>query len=183
MTILTLTLPRPTVDEAVFRDAMAHLASGVAVAACWDGEEPRGLLVSSLTALSTEPPRVLFCVAKTASAHNALLKAQECSLALLAEADRDEAERFSQRDRAGDRFDPRQWELTPEAPPRRLDALVAIQGFIDQKINAGSHSIFIVRVTAADVLDHAPLVYFDRAFRRLAAIEAPLELPLASVRA
>ena len=172
MTILTLTLPRPSVDDGLFREAMAHLASGVAVAACWEGCEPRGLLVSSLTTLSTEPPRVLFCVGKTASAHGALLQAQECSLALLAEADQDEAERFSQRDRRGDRFDPDAWRLEPDAPPQRLDALVGINGFIDQKIDAGSHSIFIVRVTDANVRDGAPLVYFDRAFRRLASAGA-----------
>ncbi len=169
MSVLTLTLPRPTVDETQFREAMAHLASGVAVVACWEGEEPHGLLVSSLTALSTEPPRVLFCVGKTASAHKALLKAQECSLALLDEADQEEAERFSRRDRAGDRFDPRAWRLDPAAPPQRRDALVEIVGFIDQKIDAGSHSIFIVRVTGAAARDRAPLVYFDRAFRRLAS--------------
>ena len=93
MSIDPLTLPRPSVDATAFREAMARLASGVAVVACWDGETPRGLLVSSLTALSTQPPRVLFCVGKTASSHAALLAAQDCSLNLLSDEDQGVAER------------------------------------------------------------------------------------------
>ncbi len=167
MSVLTLALPRPSVDEAAFREAMARLASGVSVAACWHGEEPRGLLVSSLTALSTEPPRVLFCVKKTASAHGALLQAQECSLSLLAEDDRREAERFSRTDLTHERFRAGAWTLDPDRPPQHLDGLVRLTGFIDQKMDAGSHSIFILRVSEAEAGSRAPLIYFDRAFHRL----------------
>jgi flavin reductase len=155
-------------DQGVFREAMARLASGVAVVACWEGAEPRGLLVSSLTALSMEPPRLLFCVGKTASAHNALLAAQDCSIALLEEAEQDEAECFSRRDQADRRFDPALWRLDQGAPPQRHAPLVTMIGSIHQRIDAGSHSIFIVTVTSADARNGAPLVYFDRAFHRLA---------------
>lgn len=175
MTVLTLVLPRPSVDEAAFRDAMARLASGVAVAACWDGDTPRGLLVSSLTALTTEPPRVLFCVKKSASAHNAFLAAQECSLALLGEADRPEADRFSRTDLAHERFAPDLWRLDRDRPPERRSGLVRLSGFIDQRIDAGSHSIFILRVGEARVADHTPLVYFQRTFHRLHPLIEPAE--------
>ncbi|MEI9891712.1 MAG: flavin reductase family protein [Caulobacteraceae bacterium] len=167
MTVLTLVQPRPTVSEAAFRQAMARLASGVAVAACWEGDSPRGLLVSSLTALSTEPPRVLFCVKKTASAHNALLASQDCSLTLLGEEDQGEAERFSRSDLAHERFRPDLWRLARHRPPERLDGLVRLSGVIDQRIDAGSHSIFILRIADAAVGDETPLVYFDRSFHRL----------------
>ena len=172
MSILSLTLPRPSVDRTQFREAMAHLASGVALIAWWDAETPRGLLVSSLTALSTEPPRVLFCVAKTAPAHGALLKAEECSLSLLSATDQEEAERLSLHEQAQDAFSTEAWTLDPQAPPRRLGALVSLTGFVDSKMDAGSHSIFVVRVGGADVRKHAPLVYFDRAFHRLAPADA-----------
>jgi flavin reductase len=155
------------VDEHAFREAMARLASGVAVVACWDGDVPRGLLVSSLTALSTEPPRVLFCVKKSASSHGALLGAQPCSLTLLSESDRREAERFSRSDLAHERFKTGVWRLDPDRPPQRHGGLVRLNGFIDQKIDAGSHSIFILRVEEAEIGADPPMVYFDRAFHRL----------------
>jgi flavin reductase (DIM6/NTAB) family NADH-FMN oxidoreductase RutF len=44
---------------------------------------------------------------------------------------------------------------------------VHFSGFIDQKIDAGSHSLFVVRVGAAAVRNRTPLVYFDREFRQL----------------
>jgi flavin reductase len=166
--VLTLVQPQPSVDEAAFREAMARLASGVAVAACWEGDVPRGLLVSSLTALSPEPPRVLFCVKKTASAHNAMLAAQDCSLTVLSEQDQREAERFSRSDLAHERFGPSQWRLDRSRPPeRRGGGLVRLSGFIDQRIDAGSHSIFILHIGQAEVGDQVPLVYFDRTFHRL----------------
>ncbi len=42
-----------------------------------------------------------------------------------------------------------------------------LTGFIDQRIDAGSHSIFILRIGQAEVSDQIPLVYFDRTFHRL----------------
>jgi flavin reductase (DIM6/NTAB) family NADH-FMN oxidoreductase RutF len=167
MSVMPLTLPRPLVDAGAFREAMARLASGVAVAAVWDGETPRGLLVSSLTALSTEPPRVLFCVKKTASAHGSLLAAKECGLSLLAEDDQGEAERFSRSDLAHERFQAATWRLDRDRPPEHLEGLVRLSGAIDQKIDAGSHSIFILRVSEAEASERTPLVYFGRDFHRL----------------
>jgi flavin reductase len=157
----------PAVAPELFRDAMALLAGGVAVAACWDGEQPTGLLVSSITTLSTEPPRVLFCVRKAASSHDALLRAAHCSVAILAEDDQDEAERFSRFERRAERFDPQLWRLDPASPPRRHEPLIGLHGQIGNRIDAGTHTIFILNVHAVETRRGAPLVYFERAFRGL----------------
>ncbi|HEY2659527.1 MAG TPA: flavin reductase family protein [Caulobacteraceae bacterium] len=156
-------------DETLFRDAMARLAGGVAIAACWDGEIPRGLLVSSITALSTEPPRVLFCVRKAAASHGALLRAYQCSVAILADEDLQEAERFSDAGRTPERFDPAVWSLSPHSSPQHRAPLIALTGQIGSRIDAGTHTIFILNVRAVTTKPGAPLVYFDRAFCGLAA--------------
>jgi flavin reductase (DIM6/NTAB) family NADH-FMN oxidoreductase RutF len=56
-------------DSSLFRDvfhrACSHLPSGVAVVAGLDAEEPFGLTVSSVTAVSTEPSLLFFCVSRT----------------------------------------------------------------------------------------------------------------------
>ena len=57
--------------QADFKEVLAHLAGGVAIISCWDGDTARGLLVSSITGLSVEPPRFLFCVRKEAACHEA----------------------------------------------------------------------------------------------------------------
>ena len=154
-------------DAGVFRDAMARLASGVAIAACWDGQTPRGLLVSSITALSTEPARVLFCVRQASASHSALLRARQCSVAILAQDDLDEAERFSRAERTPERFDPQVWSLTPDGPPQHRAPLIALTGQIGVRIDAGTHTIFVLNVQAVATKHGEPLVYFDRGFRGL----------------
>jgi len=152
------------VDEARFRSAMARLAAGVAIVACLDRGRPRGLLVSSLTSLSTQPPRLLFCVHQRAGTHDPLLRADRCSLSVLAEEDVDEARRFSRPDPAGLRFTTPRWRLPEGEPPRFDGALISLRGSISRRIDAGSHSIFILDVEAAESRDAGPLIYFERGY-------------------
>ncbi len=148
-----------------FKNAMARLAGGVGVAACWCDSVPTGLLVSSIAVLSAEPPRVLFCVQKAARSHNALFKARHCSLSILAENDRDEAERFSSAERAAERFDPAVWKLDAGSPPRCASALVGLVGAIGHRMDAGTHTVFVLNVSDVAVRGEAhPLVYFDRRY-------------------
>jgi flavin reductase len=166
------------VTAGAFRDAMSRLAGGVAVAACWDGAVPRGLLISSICALSTEPPRVLFCVRKASSSHNALLRADRCGVAVLGEHDRAEADRFSRADLADERFDAARWSLEPHTPPRHRAPLIGLEGPIGHRIDAGTHTIFILNVREVRSTADRPLVYFDRDYRGLRLpgdLEAGLE--------
>ncbi len=107
----------PPIDPEAFKDALARLASGVAIISCWDDGAPRGLLVSSITGLSVDPPRFLFCVRKEASSHDALVRAGHCSVAVLAEGCETEALRFSSSSLSHERFHPSSWRLTDDAPP------------------------------------------------------------------
>ena len=158
---------RPAADEVVFRNGLAKLASGVAIVACWADGQPRGLLVSSITGLSTQPPRLLFCVRKAAAAHAPLLRAEQISVSLLHHGDREEAERFSESGRAHERFGDDGWRLDPEAPPERRDSLAVFSGPVRSRIDGGTHTIFILDVSTANAKDGDPLLYFERDFRRL----------------
>jgi len=159
--------PLPAADEVAFRNGLAKLASGVAIVACQTPVGPQGLLVSSLTGLSTQPPRLLFCVRKQASAHAALLQAPRVAVSLLDDADRDEAERFAGSDRATERFADQAWRLDRGVPVRR-GALAAFTGPLHCRIDAGTHTVFILDVAHAEARDADPLVYFERGFRALA---------------
>lgn len=159
--------PNARPDPAIYRDSLAALASGVAIAACWDGVTPKGLLVSSLTGLSTEPPRVLFCVRKAASAHDAFIHADVCSLNILNEADAAEAGRFSSGELAHQRFQEDRWNLRAPSPALK-GALVTLTGDVRCRIDAATHTIIILDVTEARRDDGRPLVYFDRALMSLA---------------
>jgi flavin reductase (DIM6/NTAB) family NADH-FMN oxidoreductase RutF len=162
-------LHREAPEPALFRDAMAQLAGGVAVVACLDAGSPRGLLVSSLVSLSIAPPRVLFCVQKEAASHPALLRARRCSLAILGNEDIEEAHRFSSGSRAIERFRHDAWRLPPGEPPQYGPALVNLSGRVGSRMDAGSHSVFVLEVEAIRRRDGEPLVYFGRSYRTLSA--------------
>ncbi|BCW89206.1 4-hydroxyphenylacetate 3-monooxygenase reductase component [Alphaproteobacteria bacterium SO-S41] len=148
-----------------FRDALAALAGGVAIVACQSADGPRGLLVSSLTGLSVEPPRLLFCVRKEAVTHDVLLRAATCSIAILGADDRLEAERFSRPDRSAQRFQDARWDLAADEPPLYRGGLVLLTGTIERTIDAETHSVFFVRAHHAARRAGEPLVYFDRRYR------------------
>lgn len=146
---------------------MSRLAGGVSIVSCWDGDTPKGLLISSLIALSTEPPRVLFCVGKEASSHAAMAMASTCSITILSEDDQQEAERFSATARTGERFSAANWNLSTDAPPTFRNALVTLSGDISQRHDTGTHTVVILTVTKSVRRSAAPLIYYDRAFRGL----------------
>jgi flavin reductase len=158
----------PPIDPEAFKDALARLASGVAIISCWDDGAPRGLLVSSITGLSVDPPRFLFCVRKEASSHDALLRADRCGVTILADGDEAEALRFSSSSLSHERFDPRSWRLAEDAPPTYQAGLSAATCRIDQATDAGSHTVFIVTAHAVRTAPGQPLVAYARAFQRLA---------------
>ena len=159
----------PPIDLGAFKDALARLASGVAIISCWDGDTPRGLLVSSITGLSVEPPRFLFCVRKEASSHDALLAAGTCGVAILADGDEAEALRFASPAQAHERFTDERWDLARSSAPRLHAGLTSAACVIDQAIDAGGHTIVLVTATHLTVRPGAPLVAYDRGLRTLSA--------------
>ena len=159
----------PPVDPGTFKDALARLASGVAIISCWDGVSPRGLLVSSITGLSVDPPRFLFCVRKEASSHDALLAAGACGVAILSAEDEDEALCFATPSRAGERFTDPRWDLAGVDAPRLQAGLTSAVCTIDAAIDAGGHTIILVTARRCTTRPGAPLVAFDRALRTVSA--------------
>ena len=162
--------PAPAVAAGPFKDALARLASGVAIVSCWDGPTPRGLLVSSITGLSVDPPRLLFCVRKQASSHDALLRVRTCGVAILGTEDHDEGLRFASPQRASERFADPRWSLDPAAPPLYAGGLASAHCVIDQAIDAQTHSLLIVTARSLTVRPGPPLVAFARDFSTLAAL-------------
>lgn len=160
----------PTLVDS-FKAAMSRLTGAIAIVACQQDQQdqqPHGLVVSSMTTLSVEPPRILFCVRKEAACHDQLLAAQAVSLTVLSTQDHAEAEIFTRRGRAAERFASSRWRHEPGSPPRFLGGLISLTGQIYQRICAGTHTLFILNVESSATGAGEPLLYYDRDFRELA---------------
>jgi len=158
-------------DPEAFIEAAARLAGAVAIVAGQDEAGAFGLLVSSLTVLSVEPPRLLFCVRKAASAHARLLAADRLSLTVLGEDHESEARVFAGREAAGERFAAERWTLSPGHPPHFHAGLLSVTGEAFQRIDADSHTVFILDAARTTIRESEPLLYYNRRFRRLALAE------------
>jgi flavin reductase (DIM6/NTAB) family NADH-FMN oxidoreductase RutF len=68
MTITIRPMPAKPKELATFKEAMRHLVGGVSVITAGSGETRTGLTVTSAISLSLDPPTMLVCVNRNASA-------------------------------------------------------------------------------------------------------------------
>ncbi|MGZ6682299.1 MAG: flavin reductase family protein [Solirubrobacteraceae bacterium] len=153
-------------EARAFRDALARFATGVAfVTAAPDGR-PAGLIVSSLTSVSLEPPLVSFCPSRSSLTWSRMRRAGCFGVNVLGR----QHERFVARaaPAGADRFAGLDWERGHAGVPLLCDALASLECEIVAEHPAGDHWIVVARVDALHVPPAKdPLVFFAGAFRAL----------------
>src|SRR5437867_3796809 len=85
------------IDEAAFKLAMSHFASGVTVVTTEHGGKPFGMTVASFASLSLHPPLVLICIEKGVKTHDAIAAAGKFGVSILTEAQGHISSRFASR--------------------------------------------------------------------------------------
>src|SRR5215210_3161285 len=85
------------IDDASFKLAMSHFASGVTVVTTEHEGEPYGMTVASFASLSLHPPLVLVCLEKSARTHDAVTAAGAFGVSILARTQEDVSGRFASR--------------------------------------------------------------------------------------
>jgi flavin reductase (DIM6/NTAB) family NADH-FMN oxidoreductase RutF len=133
-----------------FTEAMAQLASGVAVVTVRDGRDDVGTTVSALMSVSLEPPLVLVSLGE-GYLTEVLLRQDRWAASLLSSGQAAIASRFATPGRPSARL------LLANAPHHRgrhSEALVAeggvaaLEAETTQVVPAGDHTIFIAQVLA-----------------------------------
>jgi flavin reductase (DIM6/NTAB) family NADH-FMN oxidoreductase RutF len=152
-------MPEPPVPD-LFREAMAGLCSGVAVVtARREDGEPCGLVATSVSSFSAEPPSVLISIAHASRCHNALIECRHFGVHLL----RSDQERHA-RVFAGlgeDKFGEFEWSWDQDVP-RLAGALAYLRCRRSALFELYDHSILIGDVTGGGRDPGEPLVYLDR---------------------
>ena len=157
-------------DSVTFRNAMRHLAGGVSVITVGQGENRTGLTATSFSALSTEPPRVIFCVNRQSSSYSEIAKAGQFGVNILAAHQEEIAGRFSGRGgiKGADRYVGGAWKVLSSGVSILTDALAGFDCEVEEVIERHSHAIIIGKVRAI----HAPggpgaLLYWRGGFDQL----------------
>jgi flavin reductase ActVB len=155
------------VTQAEFRRALRHFAAGVTVVTTRDGEgRPCGLTASAFTAVSLDPPLVLVCVDRAATAHPAVERHGWFAVNVLARSQELLSRQFAAS--GGDKFAGVPFRDGHAGLPVLEGVLAALECRLVERHAGGDHTIFVGQVEATSIEGGMPLVYFQGAYHRLA---------------
>jgi flavin reductase (DIM6/NTAB) family NADH-FMN oxidoreductase RutF len=153
------------IDDARFRQAMGHFASGVTVVTTAAGNELFGMTVSSFSSLSLTPPLILICIDKTVPSHDVIKDAGRFVVNILEERQEHLSRRFATT--GADKFKGVAWHSGKLGLPVLDNTLAAIECSLHDALDGGDHSIFVGEVVNAEVREGSPLLYYRRGYHEL----------------
>lgn len=155
------------IDDAQFKLAMAHFASGVTVVTTVVNGTPYGMTVASFASLSLHPPLVIICIEKSVKSHDAIVAAKKFGVNILGQNQAEISGRFASK-KIEDKFSGvavRHGEL---GVPLLEGAITTLECRVHDQLPGGDHSIFVGEVVEAKTSEGAPLVYFSSGYHQLA---------------
>jgi len=157
-----------SIDAAAFKKGMRHLAASVTLITTRHRQVRGGLTATAVCSVSAEPPQLLVCVNKSASAHDPIGHAGFFCVNILSPQHRKIAERFAGMDgvEGDNRFnDMGDWSTLTTGAPVLRGCPVSFDCKLVTEVAAGTHTIYIGEIVdiALDPNAHA-LLYCDGAF-------------------
>lgn len=161
--------PMARVNEDHFKKGMRRLLSGVClVTAEWQGEWV-GMIATSVTSVTMEPPSLLVCVDQSASSHAPLSASGAFCVNILGRDAHPVADRFVSGVERSRRFQEGEWRALTTGAPSLAGALAAFDCVVRKQIPFGTHTIFLGEIVNLnlDEIDPDPLLYLEGGFRSL----------------
>lgn len=147
-----------------YKNTLKCFASGVTVLSWRDDKKNiQGITVSAFSALSLNPPLVLFCIDQGAYIYQELITRQHLAINILAENQKNTAYQFAGGNR--ENLEDKICENNPHALPYLQDALANLSVRLTQRIAGGDHDIFIAELLHSRIYpERAPLIYHNGQF-------------------
>ena len=165
----TLDAPLPLrVSPDAYRAAMRFVPAAVTIITAHHDGKRNGLTATAVASVSADPPQLLICVNRQASAEPLIAESGRFAVNVLAREHRESADRFSQSTlSSGERFEAHRWIDLPSGVPALADAIAVFECRIVQHSLLGTHSLFIGEVVGIRTADGEPLLYHDGRYRQL----------------
>lgn len=159
-------------DTARFRTLLRNQAGAVAVISVGLPGNRTGLTATAVCSLSDNPPTILVCINKNASAHDPIGHAQAFGVSFLSAEQQQVAAVFSgQTEAQGEaRFAiTGPWRQLTTGSPILADAVASLDCRVVEEHSYSTHTIYIGAVEDGAVSEEAdPLLYFRGGFRAIA---------------
>lgn len=153
------------IDDAQFKAAMSHFASGVTVVTTEHEGRPYGLTVASFASLSLHPPLVLVCIEKSVKSHDAIAGAGRFGVSILSQSQQDVSGRFASK--VEDKFAGMNMRTGELGVPLVEGAICTLECRVQSQLPGGDHTIFVGEVVEARTGEGAPLVYYRSGYREI----------------
>jgi flavin reductase (DIM6/NTAB) family NADH-FMN oxidoreductase RutF len=141
--------------------ALRRLASAVAVVTCRDGATRHAMTATAVTAMSMQPPSMIVCVNRASGFHAAISRAGDFAINILNRGQVDISKGCGGHARGEDRFGLGGWS-EENGVPVLPDAQAHIVCAKEERVDYGSHTIFLGRVTSVGIHGAVdPLIYVD----------------------
>jgi flavin reductase (DIM6/NTAB) family NADH-FMN oxidoreductase RutF len=152
-----------------FKRALSAWPSGVTVVATRDEHGVYGLTASSFSSVSLKLPLVLVCLATTNQLASMIERSGHFTVSVLAEHQREVSDELAVSGRMpSDRLGNFEEVGLSTGSPGVLDAAVVLDCRVHELVAAGDHQVLIGRAVATESRQGCqPLVYLDRAYRRI----------------
>lgn len=150
MNYLPTRLTADDIATDAFKSVMRNVAGAVSIVTACHGGGRAGLTATSVTALSAEPPTVIVCVNRTASAWPVIEAAGHFAINVLGARHRPIADRFAGRGgfKGEARFAGADWGTLVTGAPTLDGALAVIDCDTEEALERHSHTILIGRIKA-----------------------------------
>ncbi|MDO5656912.1 MAG: flavin reductase family protein [Paracoccus sp. (in: a-proteobacteria)] len=139
-----------------FRDALGQFATGITVVTIAGPTGPQGVTVNSFAGVSLAPPLILWSPGKFSRRHDLFAEARAFSVHVLAETQREIADRFT---RGGAQFDGLATTPNADGVPVIDGVLARFDCLREVTHDAGDHSIVIGRVRHVETAPGRPLIF------------------------
>ena len=164
---MTDTFDRVSPDA--YRAAMRFVPAAVTIITARHDGERNGLTATAVASVSAEPPQLLICINRSASAEPLITGSARFAVNVLTQAHCALAELFSRSKLPSDvRFEAARWFDLPSGVPALADAMAVFDCRIAQHSVLGTHSLFIGEVVGVTTRTGEPLLYHAGRFRQLA---------------
>jgi 3-hydroxy-9,10-secoandrosta-1,3,5(10)-triene-9,17-dione monooxygenase reductase component len=164
-------------DPQRFRQVLGHFATGVTVITGMHEGEPAGFACQAFSALSLDPPLVLFCPGKTSGTWPRIARIGQLGVNVLASDQRDLARKFGIS--APDKFDGVSWRAAANGAPILAGVLAWASCEVETVHEAGDHFVVIARVTElGECVAGDPLLFYRGRFTLSASadVDSPPEV-------
>lgn len=158
---ITLAVEDQVVSVDDFKAAMRALPAGISAVTTGQGDDMAGMIVSSLTSISAEPPMVGFFAHESSSMGEKLFKTGKFVANVLGQEHSKVIDSFIRQPQGRARFNEGSWHESEHHLPVLSDALASMECDIVCTHTLGTHKLIVGKIRKSACSESSPLVNFN----------------------